>query len=368
MFDSIDTIKHFSNDTYAVNIISANHTGRIRLREILPVLPQQTAAGKVNMLDGMLTVYKEAGFTSNDVVAKLRGILRQKKIGHTGTLDPDATGVLPVCLGKGTKLCDLIADRDKEYVAVLHLGVETDTQDMSGQVLAQKTAQEVGETVTEEMIRTRAAAFLGTYAQIPPMYSALKVNGKKLYELARAGQTIERKPREVQIYELEILDIALPLVKMRVRCSKGTYIRTLCHDLGQALGVGGAMESLLRTRVGNFHLQDALTLGQIEEIARDGEQNPSEEDRQARIRPYVQPVETFFDDAVALSVTENGQKLLDNGNALGLSQLISAEEGNGKLPAFRDQERVRIYARDGGFRGLYRFDQGKGMLVVEKMF
>lgn len=320
------------------------------------------------MLDGMLTVYKEAGFTSNDVVAKLRGILRQKKIGHTGTLDPDATGVLPVCLGKGTKLCDLIADRDKEYVAVLHLGVETDTQDMSGQVLVQRSAQEVKETVTEEMIRSLAAGFLGTYAQIPPMYSALKVNGKKLYELARAGQTVERKAREVQIYELEILDIDLPLVKMRVRCSKGTYIRTLCHDLGQKLGVGGAMESLLRTRVGNFLLQDALTLGQIEEIARGAAQNPGEEDRQARIKPYVQPVESFFDDAVALKVTEQGQRLLDNGNALRLSQVTDLEKDTAKLPLLRTQERVRIYAQDGAFRGLYRFDQEKGMLVVEKMF
>ncbi len=320
------------------------------------------------MLDGMLTVYKEAGFTSNDVVAKLRGILRQKKIGHTGTLDPDATGVLPVCLGKGTKLCDLIADRDKEYVAVLHLGVETDTQDMSGHVLAQKSEQEVRETVTEERICREAASFLGTYAQIPPMYSALKVNGKKLYELARAGQTVERKPRNVQIYELEIQEIDLPLVRMRVRCSKGTYIRTLCHDLGQKLGVGGAMESLIRTRVGNFLLEDALTLGQIEEIARGQEENPDPEKRQSAIRPHVQPIDSFFDDTPALTVTEEGQRFLDNGNALRLSQVTSQEENEGKLPFLREQERVRIYAQDGNFRGLYRFDQGKGMLLVEKMF
>ena len=155
---------------------------------------------------------------------------------------------------------------------------------------------------------------------------------------------------------------------MRVRCSKGTYIRTLCHDLGQKLGVGGAMESLLRTRVGNFLLQDALTLGQIEEIARGEEQNPGEEDRQARIKPYVQPVESFFDDAVALKVTEQGQRFLDNGNALRLSQVTDLEKDTVKLPLLRTQERVRIYAQDGAFRGLYRFDQEKGMLVVEKMF
>ena len=160
-------------------------------------------------MDGVIVIRKEKGFTSHDVVAKLRGILHMKKIGHTGTLDPDAEGVLPVALGKATRLVDMITDKEKTYEAVMRLGVVTDTQDM-----------------------------------VPPMYSALKVNGKKLYELAREGKTVERKPRPVHFYEIEILDISFPLVRFRVTCSKGTYIRTLCHDIGEKLCCGAAMESL----------------------------------------------------------------------------------------------------------------------------
>ena len=157
------------------------------------------------MYDGMINVCKEKGFTSHDVVAKLRGILHQKRIGHTGTLDPDATGVLPVCLGKGTKLCDMITDRDKTYHAVMLLGRTTDTQDISGQILSEKEV-----CVGEDDIRNAAAAFVGDYMQVPPMYSAIKVDGKKLYELARAGQEIERKARHVIIQSLEIIDVRLP--------------------------------------------------------------------------------------------------------------------------------------------------------------
>ena len=169
------------------------------------------------MIHGVLNVYKEAGFTSHDVVAKLRGILKQKKIGHTGTLDPDAVGVLPVCLGKGTRLCDMLTDESKTYEAVLLLGQSTDTQDTSGKVL------ETAEPETDpEKIRSCIAGFEGEYMQIPPMYSALKVNGKKLYELAREGIEIERKPRKVQFHKIEILEIAPPRVRMAVTCSKGT--------------------------------------------------------------------------------------------------------------------------------------------------
>ena len=159
-----------------------------------------------------------------------------KKIGHTGTLDPDATGVLPVCIGKGTRLCSLLENHDKTYQAVLLLGLETDTQDISGQVLQQKQV-----SVTEEQVKQAAAAFRGKIMQVPPMYSALKVNGKKLYEYAREGKTVERAPRPVEIYELSIDRIELPRVTMTVSCSKGTYIRTLCHDMGQVLGCGGCM-------------------------------------------------------------------------------------------------------------------------------
>jgi len=178
---------------------------------------------------GIIVIHKEKGFTSHDVVAKLRGILHMKKIGHTGTLDPDATGVLPVALGKGTKLVDLLTDKEKTYEAVLHLGIDTDTQDMSGTVLEEKPVN-----VTEEEVRKVLKSFVGEQLQVPPMYSALKVNGKKLYELAREGKTVERKARPVCFYEIEPLEFHLPLVKIRVTCSKGTYIRTLARSLAVA--------------------------------------------------------------------------------------------------------------------------------------
>ena len=178
------------------------------------------------MYNGIINVYKEAGYTSHDVVARLRGICKMKKIGHTGTLDPEAVGVLPVCLGSGTKLCDLLTDWDKEYIAVLYLGVDTDTQDMTGQVI-RKCEPGMAEALQEESVRAVILEFLGEYDQIPPMYSALKVNGRKLYELAREGKEVERKPRKVLIKEVEIQEVEMPRVKMRVVCSKGTYIRTL---------------------------------------------------------------------------------------------------------------------------------------------
>ena len=214
------------------------------------------------MISGILNIKKEAGFTSHDVVAKLRGIVHQKKIGHTGTLDPDATGVLPVCLGKATKLCDLLTDKNKTYEAVLLLGKTTDTQDITGEVLEEKST----EALTEEKVREAIEGFIGDYEQIPPMYSALKVNGKKLYELAREGKVIERKARLVKILDIQILEIDLPKVRMEVSCSKGTYIRTLCHDIGEKLGCGGCMESLIRTRVSTFRIEDAKTLDEIETL------------------------------------------------------------------------------------------------------
>ena len=218
-------------------------------------------------MDGMIVIRKEKGYTSHDVVAKLRGILHMKKIGHTGTLDPDAEGVLPVALGKATRLVDLITDKEKTYEAVMRLGVVTDTQDMSGTVLSQVSEL----NITEEELRTVIASFVGDYMQVPPMYSALKVNGKKLYELAREGKTVERKARPVHFYEIEILEISLPLVRIRVTCSKGTYIRTLCHDIGEKLGCGAAMETLLRTKVGRFTLDGAITLAEAEAAMQSGE-------------------------------------------------------------------------------------------------
>lgn len=297
------------------------------------------------MINGIIIVNKETGFTSHDVVAKLRGICGQKKIGHTGTLDPAATGVLPVCLGSGTKLCDMLTDRDKEYVAELLLGVETDTQDTTGSVLRESPV-----TVTEEEVSRACLSFLGDYDQIPPMYSALKVDGKKLYELARAGKEVERKARRVRILELEILEMSLPVVKLRVVCSKGTYIRTLCSDIGQKLGCGGAMQNLQRTKAGRFRLEDGLTLGELQQLKDSGE-----------LERVVQPVDSLFEETPALHVTAEAARLLENGNAL-----LPAQFAEKVTP---EPERwVRVYRPDGRFAGIYAYEEQKRWYRPVKMF
>lgn len=297
------------------------------------------------ILDGIIIVDKERGFTSHDVVAKLRGICGQKKIGHTGTLDPEATGVLPVCLGSGTKLCDMLTDRDKEYVSELLLGVETDTQDMTGQVLAERPVE-----ADPEEIYSVCRSFVGDYQQVPPMYSALKVNGKKLYELARAGKEVERKARPVKIYELEILECRLPVVKMRVVCSKGTYIRTLCADIGERLGCGGAMQSLRRTGVGRFGQDSAVTLGELQRMKDEG-----------RLEEAVLPVDSVFDDCPGLRVKREAVRLLDNGNAVLPEQ---TEEGI----LYQPGQWVKFYRFDGRFAGIYTYDAEKCRYKPVKMF
>ena len=297
------------------------------------------------MINGVIVIRKEQGFTSHDVVAKMRGICGQKKIGHTGTLDPAATGVLPVCLGSGTKLCDMLADRDKEYVAELLLGVTTDTQDTTGTVLVEQAVK-----VTEDEVRKVCESFVGDYNQIPPMYSALKVGGKKLYELAREGKSVERQARPVRILELEILQIALPVVKMRVVCSKGTYIRTLCDDIGRALGCGGAMKSLERTRVGAFTLENAVTLGKLQQLKDAG-----------KLTGVVLPVDRIFDECPKLHVTEEFVRLLDNGNAI----LQEQTEENIK---YDNGRWIRFYRMDESFAGVYAYDSGKGRYQPVKMF
>lgn len=304
---------------------------------------------EIRMYNGIVNVYKEAGFTSHDVVAKLRGILRQKKIGHTGTLDPDAVGVLPVCLGTGTKLCDMLTDWNKEYIAVLRLGVTTDTQDMSGKILKQ-VAEEQVERLTAQKVTDAVNSFLGSYDQIPPMYSALKVNGKKLYELAREGKEIERRPRRVVIEELELLKLELPLVQMRIVCSKGTYIRTLCQDIGEKLGVGGAMESLCRSRVGIFRVEEALTLDELEQ-KRD----------QAKIADVIVKPDAIFADMRAVCVSERGEKLVQNGNPLPFAffaERIEPEKG----------EQFRVYDAQKHFYGIYEYQKEAGRLFPVKMF
>ncbi len=297
------------------------------------------------MYHGIINVYKEAGYTSHDVVAKLRGILKQKKIGHTGTLDPAAVGVLPVCLGSGTRLCDMLTEKSKEYVAVLRLGITTDTQDTTGSILAEKAVQS-----TAEEVRGAIRSFVGTYNQIPPMYSALKVNGKKLYELARAGKEVEREARTVQIEEIEILSMNLPDVEIRVACSKGTYIRTLCHDIGTALGCGGAMASLKRTRSGDFTIDNAYTLEQLQRLS---DQNRMEE--------VILEVDRIFEHMPMIVVPEKFHKLLANGNRIGTDQIL-------EMPVIAPDAEVRVYSFAGKFFGVYRYDRQEKDFRPVKMF
>ncbi len=211
---------------------------------------------------GVLLVDKPAGWTSFDVVNCLRGRFNIPKVGHCGTLDPAATGLLVMVLGKFTVLAAKFSGDDKVYEATLRLGVTTDSQDATGAVIAEKPY----DLVTEEQIRAAFTAKVGKSMQLPPMVSAVKVDGKKLYELARKGIEIEREPRAIEIYSLDILKVAPPLVDFRVECSKGTYVRTLCHDIGAELGCGGILERLVRTRCGRFELKDAISVDAIKEM------------------------------------------------------------------------------------------------------
>lgn len=296
------------------------------------------------MKSGIINVYKEKGFTSFDVVAKLRGILKTKKIGHTGTLDPDAEGVLPVCIGRATKVCDILTDKDKVYEAVMLLGVETDTQDTTGEILKKLPVEESESVVKEEIL-----SFVGEYAQIPPMYSALKVNGKKLYELAREGKTVERKARNVQIYSIEILEMDLPRVRMSVHCSKGTYIRTLCHDIGQKLGCGGCMEKLLRTKAGIFELADTLKLAEIDALAQEG-----------LVEEKIISVDELFEDHSKVWTKQEYDVVVHNGNRMKMKMFQE------KLP--ENTERLRVYDSKGEFIGIYEFCSERGDFKPVKMF
>ena len=360
-------------------------------------------------MDGIINIYKEKGFTSFDVVAKMRGILHMKKIGHTGTLDPDAEGVLPVCLGKATKLCSVFEEHEKTYRGVLMLGLVTDTQDLTGTVLEEH--REEAASVTREQVLEVLDRFRGNIMQVPPMYSALKVDGKRLYEYARQGKVVERKARPVTIYELEAEEIDLPRVVLRVRCSKGTYIRTLCHDIGAALGCGGSMESLVRIQVGRFHLDQAVKLGQLQELADAGQ-------AESVIMPLEEPLRIYpaFHSLEAFDVLlRNGARMRPDmiemetdstGPDGGIGCTEQADAGAGAQTAFTEQETAdtagtpdsettiagaagieaadagaadaesqggrdllyRAYLSSGSFIGLYVYNEDRGDYKPFKMF
>jgi tRNA pseudouridine55 synthase len=298
-------------------------------------------------LEGVLPVIKPVDFTSHDVVAKVRGILGIRRIGHTGTLDPKVTGVLPLCIGRATRVVEYIQDLPKEYEAVLTIGIATDTEDMTGNIISQAEQVHLLQSDIDQIF----SKFLGLIDQVPPMYSALKVDGQRLYDLARQGQVIERKSRQVEIYELEILSLNLelshPQIKFRVKCSKGTYIRTLCVDIGKALGYPAVMSELVRTATGPIVLAQCISLAELSELAK---------------RDAVNSRLISTDAAIA------------HLPSLHVSDEETIHVMQGKTiypktkPRFIDQEAIRLYSTSDRFLGIYRWHAEQNSVTPEKVF
>ncbi len=300
-------------------------------------------------MNGVIIVNKPQEFTSFDVVAKLRGILRERKIGHGGTLDPMATGVLPVFVGNATKLCDYLGDHEKTYEAEMTLGIATDSEDIWGNVTEEIPAPEFS-TIELEAAFSR---FRGKYDQTPPMVSAKKIDGHKLYDLARQGKEIERPAVTVEISELTLLENAGEKVRFRVTCSKGTYIRTLCKDIGQALGIPACMSALKRLKHGAFSIEDAFTLEEIENHAKAGES-----------AVFLRSTADVFTGLRDITVTEQGLRFLLNGNELTKDE-THIEGDCGKLIP---DELFRVFSEDGRFLAVYRYVEETGRFRAYKMF
>lgn len=316
-------------------------------------------------MNGIINIYKEKGFTSHDVVAKLRGILKMKKIGHTGTLDPEAEGVLPVCLGTATRLCDMLTDKIKEYRVVMRFGIATDTEDMTGEII-----EEIPVKAGETELRAVLPTFFGEQEQIPPMYSAIKVDGKKLYELAREGKVIERKGRPIIIHDIVLHSVKTDITgclheaELTVVCGKGTYIRSLCRDIGKALGTCACMKSLLRTRSGNCYLDNSIKLSEVEALRDAG-----------TLDEHIVTVEQVFEECKAFQMKPEWDKLLLNGNHINEQDCfeLKAQEStnveyvnNTKNTMVFPDDWYRAYDSTGKFLGLYE-KIGKKYVPV-KMF
>lgn len=294
-------------------------------------------------MDGILNIYKEKGFTSHDVVAVVRRTLHMKKVGHTGTLDPDAEGVLPICVGRGTKLADIIMDGRKSYRAVLHLGITTTTEDASGEIVEEKPV-----VFDEGKIRETINTFIGELEQIPPMYSAVKINGKKLYQLAREGKEIERKARKITVYDIKIRRFISPCqVEMDVDCSKGTYIRTLCADIGKALGCGGHMASLLRTATGGFSLENAIKLHELKLLEEAGQ-----------VETVLLKLEDALEGYTRVFVSEKSTKLLYNGGKI-YKEFLQADK------ELTDGQEIRVFDYQRNLIGIYTVVQEEKSFFIK---
>ena len=284
-------------------------------------------------MNGIVIVDKPQGWTSQDVTAKLRGVFKTRRIGHGGTLDPMATGVLPVFVGRGTRGVEFFEHAEKTYEAVLRLGIATDTEDITGTVLEEKPV-----SVTEEGFLGILERFRGEIQQIPPMYSALKINGQKLCDLARKGREVERQPRPITIHELTCLEFSGNTARLRIHCSKGTYIRTLCKDIGEALGCGGCMEALRRVTAGVYTAEEAVPLSVLVE---------SEQPEQ-----YLRPVDSMFTQHPAVTLTEKQELRCRNGNTFS----VQIEDGT-----------YRAYSKTGEFLMLAKVEDGV-MSTVKSFF
>ena len=285
------------------------------------------------MASGIVIIDKPEGWTSQDVTARLRRVYQTRRIGHGGTLDPMATGVLPVFVDRGTRAVEFFEHAEKTYETVLRLGITTDTEDITGTVLTQQPA-----AVTRQQVEQALEGFRGPILQVPPMYSALKVNGQKLYDLARKGREVERQPRPVTIHQLQLLDMAGSDVRLRVRCSKGTYIRTLCKDIGGALGCGGCMAQLRRVQAGAYTIDEAVPLQQLLES-----DSPEQ---------WLRPVDTLFADYPSVTLTANQEKRCRNGNAFS----VPYEAGT-----------YRAYSHSGEFLMLAKVESGV-MSTIKSFF
>lgn len=300
-------------------------------------------------MNGIINIYKEQGYTSHDVVARLRGILHTRKIGHTGTLDPMAEGVLPVCVGAATKLCETFTDHDKEYEAVMLLGKRYDTLDVTGVMTESREVMS-----TDEEIKAAVNSFIGGYDQVPPMFSAKKIDGQKLYDLARSGKTVERKPVFVKIHDIKILSVDLPRVRMRVSCGKGTYIRSLIDDIGNRLGCGAAMEELTRTKVGDFDISTAIRLSELErKVAED------------RISDVIITLEEIFSELDSFTATPELSRLLCNGNVIDGKNVRKVSP---TLKDARDGDKIRMYDSRQTFLGVYEYKRSRDIFKPYKMF
>jgi len=292
-------------------------------------------------LDGILNIDKPRGMTSYRVVALVKRLSGERRVGHAGTLDPLATGVLPVCLGQATRVVEFLATARKTYRAEIELGVTTDTYDANGSIIQRENPA----GIHREQVEKALSSFRGVIQQTPPMYSALKHQGKKLYELARAGITVERKSRPVTIHSLDIVDFQSPLVTVEVECGKGTYIRSLAHDLGQILGCGASLKSLIRQRYGPFGIEDAVSVSRLEDAF-----------RQDHWEHLVHPMDFVLSAWPSVVVDEATEQLIRNGAPVTL-QLESAKE-----------DRCRAYTASGHFLGVLRPDPEKGQWLPEKVF